>query len=82
MARFKIGDRISYIRKFNSKIYDIMMTGTIQTECFVVDGIDHYRVNWEEYNRYEFPTNQPFDIISDLPSKKYEYIKAKFKFLK
>ena len=82
MSRFKKDDNILLIRKFGKTLYDVIASGTIDTECFVVDGIDHYRVNWEDWDRNEFSVNGPFNIICDMKNRKYDYIKAPFKFLK
>jgi hypothetical protein len=76
MGKFKVGDRISHIRK-DLRVPEILCTGIVEKGPFIVDDIDHYQIIWEGNH-----TLQPFSLICDLPSTKYEYIKSSFKFLK
>ena len=77
MSKFKIGDRISAVRKSSryGKIVETLATGKVIKGPFIVDDIDHYNIQWED-------NSDIFCIICDIPSTKYEYIKAPFKFLK
>ena len=61
MARFQIQDEIQLIR-YNS---EVVREGVITYGPSKVEGVDHYRVKWNDELREQ--------IIADLTSKKYHY---------
>ena len=72
--RFKPNDKIELL-KYNKAI----RLGTITKGPYLVEGVDHYTVQWE-YDTEDgdlFKMHGVQDIICDLPSAKYRYQLAK-----
>jgi len=71
MARFKIGDDIRQLRY--GQLY---RKGTVVKGPFIVEGIDHYHVDWtweaepSKNSRFDIGT----EIVCDLNSKKYSIV--------
>lgn len=70
MARFSIGDKISFLRR-----NEIIRKGTVVSGPWNVEKVDHYNVKWEWVSDEDkmFITPDKIDLISDLPSTKYYY---------
>ena len=69
MAKFKIGDSIQLVNKLGR--VTPVRKGTVISGPYVVDGVDHYNVNWHWDVDGTLGRNP--NIISDLSSTKYEY---------
>lgn len=69
MARFKIGDKIEFV-KFDTPI----RKGVVTAGPYNVDKVDHYHVKWE-WTDDGIPWKNVLnpDLISDLSSTKYHY---------
>ena len=75
MSRFKIGDRFSFVRKSagTDRVVEVINTGTILSEGFVVEDKDHYQVKWDK----EYGPNTVSGLLCDVESLKYGYRKIK-----
>lgn len=75
MSRFKIGDKFSFVRKSagTDRVVEVINTGTILSEGFVVEDKDHYQVKWDK----EYGSNTVSGLLCDVESLKYGYRKIK-----
>lgn len=74
MGKFTIGDKFTHVRKSagTKRIIETMGTGIIKSECMVIEGIDHYTVEWDIKDGIVW-ANTHHDIICDKDSLKYGY---------
>lgn len=70
MARFQIGDKISFFRK-----NEVIRNGEVVNGPFSIDKVDHYNVRWDwvHHEDRDFISPNKIDLISDLSSTKYHY---------
>ena len=70
MARFQIGDKISFFRN-----NEVIRNGEVVNGPFNVDKVDHYHVRWDWVHHEDkgFISSDKIDLISDLSTTKYHY---------
>jgi hypothetical protein len=79
MAKFNIGDKIAKVRKVkdSGRIVEQLQTGTITSDCFIVENLQHYQVEWDIKDGETMSMIDGIGLIS-LPrwnsKPKYDYI--------
>ena len=72
MAKYQINDRVASVRFYagTDRIAEVLKTGTIKGEPFNIEGMDHYKCEWDDMN----PRNIEVFVV-DARTKKYGYVK-------
>ena len=72
MAKYQINDRVAKVRFSGgtNRVVETLRVGTITSEAFKVDGVNHYKVEWDS------PHPHIEDLfVSDMRSTKYGFVK-------
>jgi hypothetical protein len=69
-ARFKIGDKIDFLRKD-----EVIRKGVVISGPWKLEGVNHYNVEWKWVTHEDslFIGPDKIDLISDLRTTKYHY---------
>jgi hypothetical protein len=72
MEKYQINDRVANVRfsAGTDRVVETLKVGTITSKPFKVEGIDHYKVKWDDLNPHIM---EPF--VVDARSKKYGFVK-------
>lgn len=72
MAKYQINDRVAKVRFVSNTdhVAETLKVGTITSEPFQVEGLDHYSVKWDDINPHIIDA-----FVVDGRTKKYGYVK-------